>query len=205
MSKEPSCKGVLLASAVSAVRAAISRGAIQRALAESRLAAEDLRFLDENVEPTRWYPVRALGGYLELTAVVAGGTSDAIYDKLGEVSFQITRSSGFYQQLDFEEGVLRGGSPYDFKRFARLLASIWGAFYNFSSWRVDLPEEGDRGGSWIGEAHWMDVVVLHPCLCPTTGGFIRAIFERATGSRVRVQCELPSRDHFLFRLCIEAG
>lgn len=51
----------------------------------------------------------------------------------------------------------------------------------------------------------MDVGPLPDCLCPIAGGFIRAIFECATGSRVHVDCERRSRDHFLFRLRIDAA
>jgi len=200
---EPCCKGLLLASAVMPVRSAIRHGVLQRDAVEARLEAPDVVFLDEKVDPTAWYPVGILGRFLDITAELLGGASDATYDRIGIMSFEAIRATGTYGQLDFEQGRLRGASMSDFKLFAKLLASIWGAFYNFSRWDVEMAEPDDPQGR-LADVHWKDVGPLPGCLCPITRGFIRALYGRAMEGPVDVTSEQLAPDHFLYTICRSA-
>jgi len=199
---EPCCKGVLLLPAVAAVRGAIKAERIRREEVEARLEAEDLMYLDEKVSPTSWYPVGSLGRYLDITVRLAGGPSEAVHRKLGEIAADSTRASGMYQQHEFEEGTLSDWSSADIKRFSRLLATIWRAFYNFSDWRISVEEEERPGGakSTVARVDWEGVGPLSNALCPITAGFTKRLFDRAVGSEVLIEHQLVSDDVFRYEI-----
>jgi hypothetical protein len=127
-----------------------------------------------------------------------GGDDEPTYEKLGRIALETTRASGTYQQLDFEDGRLRGCTPSDFKLFSRLLATIWGSFYNFSTWRLEMSDPAPGSGEMRVIVHWEDVGPLPASLAPTTRGFIRALFEHASLSEVDIDGGRVSPDHFRY-------
>ena len=193
----PSVKGILLSASVAGIQAALAEGRTSRIQVEVQLEAEHIPFLDEKLDPTRWYPVQVIGRMADVLAGIMGGMPDAAQRKLGAAGVSIIRESGTYQQADFEPGSLVGASPNEVRAFARVTASVWPAMYSFGRTRVEWEEE--TGAVLV---HYEDVAACPESIRHTIEGFTAEVARIASDGRSQVTCERPSPDHFLTRILI---
>ena len=97
----PSIKGTAYLSAHADVNALLARRALTRSELEVALAAEDLRLLDEKVQPTAWYPIASYRRLLQLLCEKEGkGDVQAYLIGRGEKAGERIAATGIYQQLD---------------------------------------------------------------------------------------------------------
>lgn len=184
----PSIKGTAFLSAHADVNALLARGAVTRQELEAALEAEDLRLLDRKVQPADWYPIES---YRRLLRVLcdkeSGGDEQAYLIARGERAGERIAATGIYQQLDTNAELLG-------TRTGRIVITIAGLIYNFTSWHFE------RAGSSIGH---FSIRVEQAEAFPeaarfTTQGFIQYVSARIVGNPMRATSErpLPSRIFF---------
>jgi hypothetical protein len=191
----PSVKGILLGATVAGIQAAIAGQRIARVQVEVQLEAEHIAYLDEKLDPTRWYPVQVIGRMSDVLAGILGGMPDDALRQLGGAGVAILRQSGMYQQANFEPGSLAGANPSQMRAFARVTASVWPAMYNFGRTRVE-----SEPGSGAVLVHYEDVAACPDSIRYTIEGFTAEIARLASADRTEVTSERPSPDHFVTRI-----
>lgn len=181
----------MLMGAVAQVRKAIRSGATDLDRVTARLEAEDLSFLEEKVEATRWYPVGTLGRYLEVLASLSPGPRDETLYKLGELSLMVAQRSGSYPQLRNEGKRADQNDPSERRLMLRMRMSVWSAFYSFGSFKIEVDPEGKPAIEYV------DVGPLPDAIRPTIEGFMAAITSDLDGRPVRVTSERPTPDRIV--------
>jgi hypothetical protein len=192
---DPSVKGILLAATVAGIQGAIADGRISRVQVEVQLDAEHIPYLDEKLEPTRWYPVGVIGAMSEVLAGIVGGLPEDAFRRLGAAGVEIVRRSGLYQQADFAPGSLCGANATQRKAFARVTASVWPAMYDFGRTRVE-----SEAGSGAILVHYEDVAACPEPIRFTIEGFTAEVARLASNGAARVSSERPGLDHFVMRI-----
>ncbi|MDH3687535.1 MAG: hypothetical protein OEP95_14980 [Myxococcales bacterium] len=188
-------KGILLATTVQGIHGALGAGSLKRETVEARLEARDLALLEEKIDPTRWYPVDAIANLTELLAGVLGGPRDLALRRLGEAAVEILRSNGTYRQLAFEPGSLKPGDPAELRSAGRLIASVWPAFYDFGTTRIESEAE-----SAVILLHFED---LGSCPSPvrhTIEGFTARVAQLLSHGALSASFPAAAADHIVIRL-----
>lgn len=186
----PSIKGIAIQSVIEDVRKALGDGRLSRDAVEVRLAAEDLRAIDEEIAVARWYPIETFRRLLELLASVeAPGQAEAYFVRRGARAADRIAAAGVYRQLDLS--VEQFGT-----RVGNLAVTVSGAIYNFTRWTY-LPAKdetpGEFGVQLDGAIHFPDAALF------TSLGFIQQIAARVAGQPVEVKWERPWPDRVIFR------
>jgi len=188
-------KGILLATTVQGIHGALAAGSLARETVEARLEPRELQLLDEKLDPTRWYPVDSIANLMELLAGVLGGPRDLALRRLGEAAVEILRSNGTYQQLAFEPGSLETGDPSELRAAGRLIASVWPAFYDFGTTRIE--PEADSNAILL---HFED---LGSCPSPvrhTIEGFTARVAELLSAGALTAAFPAAPADRIVIRL-----
>ena len=186
----PSIKGTAFLSAHADVNALLARGAISRQELEVALEATDLHVLERKVQPADWYPMECYRRLLRLLCdKEAGGNDEAYLVARGERAGERIAATGIYQQLDTNAELLG-------TRTGRIVITIAGLIYNFTSWHFE------RAGSAIGHfsirveqaEHFPEAARF------TTQGFIRYVSTRIVGRPMLATSERPLPSRILFHV-----
>ena len=186
----PSIKGTAFLSAHADVNALLARRAITRDALEVALDAEDLRFLDEKVQPTAWYPIASYHRLLQLLCdKEAKGDVKAYLIARGEKAGERIAATGIYQQLDTNAERLG-------VRTGRIVITVAGLIYNFTSWHFE--REGATVGNFSIRVD--DATDFPEAARFTTQGFIQYASTRIVGRPMLATSERPLPSRILFHV-----
>jgi hypothetical protein len=186
----PSIKGTAFLSAHTDVNALLARGAIARDALEVALEAADLQLLEEKVQPSHWYPIACYRRLLQvLCDKEANGDVQAYLIARGEKAGERIAATGIYQQLDASPERLG-------MRTGRIVITVAGLIYNFTSWRFE------RAGGAIGNfSIRVDEAADFPEAARfTTQGFIQYVSTRIVGHPMRAISERPQPSRIDFHV-----
>lgn len=185
----PSIKGIAFLSAHADVNALLARRAITRDEIEVVLPAEDLRVLEEKVQPTAWYPIACYRRLIQVLCDKEGkGDVQGYLTARGEKAGERIAATGIYQQLDANSGALG-------MRTGRIVITVAGLIYNFTTWRF---ERGNGVGDFsirVDEATDFPEAARF-----TTQGFIKYVSMRIVGRPMRASSERPIPSRILFHV-----
>ena len=134
----PSIKGTAFLSAHADVNALLARRAITREELEVALDAEDLRLLEDKVQPSAWYPIASYRRLLQLLCdKEASGDVQAYLIARGEKAGERIAATGIYQQLDANAEALG-------VRTGRIVITVAGLIYNFTQLALRARGLGHR-------------------------------------------------------------
>jgi hypothetical protein len=185
----PSIKGIAFLSAHADVNALLARRAITRDEIEVALPAEDLRVLEEKVQPTAWYPIACYSRLIQVLCDKEGkGDVQGYLIARGEKAGERIAATGIYQQLDANSGALG-------MRTGRIVITVAGLIYNFTTWHFER-------GSGVGD---FSIRVEEATDFPeaarfTTQGFIKYVSTRIVGRPMRASSERPLPSRILFHV-----
>jgi len=186
----PSIKGTGFLSAHADVNALLARRAITRDELEVALDAEDLRLLEEKVQPSAWYPIASYHRLLHvLCDKEAKGDVQAYLIARGERAGERIAATGIYQQLDTNPERLG-------MRTGRIVITVAGMIYNFTSWHFE--REGATAGHFsirVEEATDFPEPARF-----TTQGFIQYASTCIVGRPMIANSERPLPSRILFHV-----
>jgi hypothetical protein len=186
----PSIKGTAFVSAHADVHALLGRGALTRDALEVALEAQDLGILDEKVQPAAWYPIATYDRLLRvLCEHEAGGSVEGYLVARGEKAGERLAASGIYQQLGATTGALRAHT-------GRIVLTVAGLIYNFTSWRF----AGERGNVRRFSLEVDEAADFPESARLTTQGFIQYAATRIIGQPMRATSERPLASRILFHV-----
>jgi hypothetical protein len=200
----PSIKGTALAAVVTDLQQLVASGRIAREAVEARLAAEDLRLLDDKVLPGLWYPLGSYARMAELLWEVEGENDPAYLVARGARAAERLFEAGLYQQMQRGEAIgaekrERGEAWTEFD--GNLMASLAGAIFNVSRWRYRRhPEDASLSRLEVTEADALPEVSRW-----AAQGFVEYMASRLTGVRVQATSERPSPSRIVFTLRSQPG
>jgi hypothetical protein len=185
----PSIKGTAFLSAHADVNALLARRAITRDEIEVVLPAEDLRVLEEKVQPTTWYPIACYRRLIQLLCdKEANGDVQAYLIARGEKAGERIAATGIYQQLDASPERLG-------MRTGRIVITVAGLIYNFTSWNFERA-----GGFGEFSIRVEDAIDFPEAARFTTQGFVQYASTRIVGRPMRASSERPIPSRILFHV-----
>ena len=186
----PSIKGTAFLSAHADLNALLERHAITRDELEVALPSEDLGILDGKVQPTAWYPIASYKRILQVLCDREGrGDVQAYLIARGEKAGERIAATGIYQQLDTNSDALGMAT-------GRIVITVAGLIYNFTSWHFDRTNAtvGNFSIRVEDAADFPDAARL------TTQGFIQYSSTRIVGKPMRATSERPEPSRILFHV-----
>jgi hypothetical protein len=183
-------------SIVSDVKRLVEEGRIGEDFLEARLEAEDLRILEEKVQPGMWYPTASYGRLGGILDEIEGGGRPEYFIGRGARAAERLFAAGVYSQLErIEERAAQLDGPGALTRLdIRLTLSLWNAMFNFTTWSYE-PDPGDPNAficEVSGAADFPDVLRW------AAQGFLEYGFSRLAGAAVSVSSERPDRDKIIY-------
>lgn len=175
-----SIKGSIFSRAVEDLRKLVTEGEVSRDELERRLRPSDLAYLDQPLQLSGWYDVKAYGRMLELLRDVAGGGKNEYLRARGVESAEALLEAGLYQQMEYLDRTKLAAAtdPEErFKAFGRdlkLLISMFKSILSFSVPTVKVdPDHPSRYLIEISEAE-----DYPEALAWTTDGFINRMAQQ---------------------------
>jgi len=182
----PSVKGVTMLKAVSRLQALREDGKLDDFQLESWLDSEDLRFIDQRIAPTLWYPIDCYERMMLLVRTTEGGVGDEYWVRFGaETAAEVFESKSV-------QIIMKGARAFG-PRAGVALIKLSGLFYNFAQWEW----EGEITGSFSITATGatpLPELSRHGSL-----GFIQYFAEQFVGRKVPMTSERPTPDIVIFR------
>lgn len=183
----PAIKGTAFLSAHADVNRLVEEGRLSRDDLELRLAADDLRILDEKVAPAAWYPIACYERLVELLADLEGaGSRETYLVGRGTRAAERLSAAGIYQQLDAS---IESWGP----RVGRIIITLSSLMYSFTRWSFAT---GDRPGHF--EIRVEDAADFPEASRFATQGFIEFVAQRTVGAPVRVRSRRPAPDLVIY-------
>lgn len=202
----PSIKGSVFKNVIDDLARAQGEGRVSQEDVDTRLAAEDLAFLETEISPAAWYPMESYGRFMQLLGEIEGAGKDAYFVERGRASARRLMESGLYQQLGFLSrweqaiGSHRGDQSMAIAGYARnlrMVSSLASAIYSVGKWEVEPdPDHTGRVRIAVREAHaYSEPMRL------AIEGFLNEC-ARATRKELthHFVSERPSRDLILIRM-----
>jgi hypothetical protein len=169
----PSIKGSAIAAHMDDLRALVESGRLGQDELELHLEAQDIRLLDEKIEPSLWYPVDSADRIANLLAAQRG-TDPVRYGKdMGRRSMQMVLAQEGIRR--FVAGALGRGD-----KAGPALVGLASLVFNFGRWSF----EGESLSSFrivMSEAAALPATSLH-----SVAGFIEALSESVLHRRIQV-------------------
>ena len=181
-------KGSLFQGIVSEVKRLIAEGKVHTADLESLLTAKDQELIGQAILPGSWYPIATHDRMLQLLANKhAAGAEAAFWIEGGRQAADQLAASGMYRQ--FEQ---RSSNLEDF--VGRVLVTLSGAVYNFTSWKWGGASADHRGFTIevSDAAHFPETCRLR------AQGFIERAASRATRTDWYVTSRRVPPDRIVF-------
>jgi len=184
----PSIKGSLFGVVVEELREHLDAGRISRDAAEAVLRQEDFAVIEEKIRAGTWYPIDLHERVLSLLCRTVGAGRREYLVEGGRRAADALAESGIYAQLEVK------GDENRVRKFGRILVTLSGAIYSFSSWRF---------AEWNAEEGWFTIEVTDATALPDlvvarAEGFVECAIANACGGDWQVTSRRPSRDHVLF-------
>jgi hypothetical protein len=192
----PCIKGSVLDQLVADVNRLREAGRISPEQLAARLEPEDLELLERKLSPSTWYPIDCYRRLTEVLLDLEGYGSKDFLRMRGQAVAERLIESGVYQQMErLKASAAPSMSMEEYTRRTRLTASIYGAVFNFTHWKVLAdPDHPKRLLLEItGAEHYPEVLRY------TTEGFLtRSSQER--GYRYEWFSERTEPGRILFRM-----
>jgi hypothetical protein len=171
-------KGTAIASVVEDLNRMLEEGKLSRPELEVRLAADDLKVLEQKIVPALWYPLGTYGRFVELLFEKDGSRNTEYLVARGRRAAERIRATGLYAQLGIDRA-----SWGD--RIGKILVSLGPAMYKDTAWSFDILSEHPF-------RYRIEVRVSpdFPDLCRhSTQGFIDYLTQLDAKRRMRVTSE----------------
>jgi len=148
---EPSTKGSIFKGAIDDLARLRETGRLSEEQIDAGLTAEDLVFLETDVNPASWYPMESYARVTQLLGDVEGAGKDSYFVERGRASARRLMKAGLYQQLAFlsrwNEKTRRGARDEsaliaDYASKLRMVTSMASSIYNVGKWVVE-PDPGN--------------------------------------------------------------
>jgi hypothetical protein len=159
---EPSIKGSIFKGVVDDLARLREKGEVSEEEAEAGLDAEDLVFLESDVNPASWYPMESYARITQFLGETQGAGKDGYFVDRGRASARRLIKAGLYQQLAFlrrwNESSRRGAGDEsaliaDFASKLRMVISLASSIYNVGKWVVESdPDNPGRVSIAVREA-----------------------------------------------------
>jgi hypothetical protein len=192
----PSIKGVALRSLVEDAKHQVEAGTTSPG--DLALLGEAERtMLDDGVLDSMWYP---LTSYERLTKFVQRtlGRGDPNYVRNRGVALaERLIALGLYQQVDFVTRAGKAESMDQAVSTLRLVASMWGGFFNVGQWTVHRDDATGKYGLVV-----RDAAALPDLVCEALLGVIGRLAQE-TGASSDVRMERPTRDVVQYTLQLD--
>lgn len=192
----PSIKGIAITQLVEDVCSLRDQNAEGPSRLEARLIPSALALLDEKIQPTRWYPIDAYESLTELLCEAEGQDRIAYLRKRGAGSAERVLATGMYQQISFLRERYNPTDLENFKRELKLVVTLQGAFFNFTSWVV--AEDSEHEGRLQIEIR--DAEYFPEVLCHTTAGFVTRLAGEVRDRGLEWYTERPRKDLVILRM-----
>jgi hypothetical protein len=195
----PSIKGSAFQTVVRDVLRLLESGKLPRKVAEARLAAEDLRLLEDKILPGVWYPLTSHERLTELLWEFEGGRDPKYLTARGARAAERLFDAGLYQQMQRGEelGAAKRERGEPWSEFdGNLMTSLAAAIFNVSRWRYRRhPEDVLVSRIEVTGARELPEVARW-----AAQGFVEYMATRMTGVPVQVTSERPVPDRIVFTL-----
>jgi hypothetical protein len=134
--QQPSIKGAAFCGTVARLPACLESGQVTEEQVELRLEAQDLRFLDEKIEPTLWYPIASAGRIDELVGDLSGQECEEYFVACGLEEVDTVFSKGVFET--FIEGARKMEG-----RIGETLTRLASLGFNFGRWTYEEVSYGE--------------------------------------------------------------
>lgn len=195
----PSIKGTAFQSVVDDLREMLSAGRITREWLASRVAAEDLRILEDRILPGVWYPLESYRRLTEVLVQIDGGGRADYVVRRGARAAERLFAAGLYLQLERGEEIgaqkRQRGEGWT-EREGNLVASLSGAIFNVSRWRFCVDPQDPA----VQRIEASDAGALPEVSRLAAQGFIEYTATRLASAPVSVTSERIGRDRIVFTL-----
>jgi hypothetical protein len=198
----PSIKGIAFSSIVADVVRLVEEGRIDKDELAVRLEAEDLRFMDEKVQPGKWYPTASYARFGAVLDRIEGRGRPAYFIERGARAAERLFAAGVYSQLeraDRRAAEIEGESSLT-RLDIRVTLSLWNAMFNFTTWEYQ-PDPNDLNTFTCevsGATGFPEVLRL------AAQGFLEYGFSRLAGSPVAVASERTGEDQIVYSFDLNA-
>jgi hypothetical protein len=150
---EPSIKGSIFKGVIDDLARLLEEGRVSEEQIETKLVAEDLVFLEAEVNPASWYPMESYARITQLLGEIEGAGKEGYFVKRGRASARRLIKAGLYQQLSFlprwNERTSRGAGDEsaliaNYASKLRMVISLASSIYNVGKWVVESDPENPR-------------------------------------------------------------
>ena len=186
---EPSIKGSVVKVTLDELRDLVHRGVLSETKLRGRLEPEVAAFaLDRSITISDWYPARLYDAVLRtMVQELHGGRIQDLAERGRDTARELAEK-GIYAQLK------RPPDGRSDPSLIRLIISLSGAIYNFTSWELGAFEDGA-----------FEIVISDADAYPDTFmwrnvGFVEVATTLATGHPWSVTCTRPTRDRIVLRV-----
>lgn len=147
---EPSIKGSIFQGVIGDLARLREEGRVSEEQIEAKLHAEDLVFLEAEVNPALWYPMESYARITQFLGEIEGADKEDYFVNRGRASARRLMKAGLYQQLAFlprwNEGTSLGIGDEsaliaDYARKLRMVISLASSIYNVGKWVVESDPE----------------------------------------------------------------
>lgn len=195
MATTPSIKGSAISSVIEDVCRLRDAGEITPERLESSLERADLALLDAKVQAALWYPIDSYRRLSELLRDVEGRNHPRYVVERGRCAAERIWNAGLYVQLQHGEekaAAARREGGFLSERDSRLITSLSGAIFNFTTWRYRA--DGAHALIEVTEAEALPDVSVE-----AASGFLEYVVSRLRGSETNVVAQRPTPDRVEFR------
>jgi len=183
----PSIKGSLFSVVVEELHEHLDAGRISRDAAEAMLLREDLAAIGEKIRVGTWYPIDLHDRVLRLLCQTVGAGRREYLVEGGRRAADALAESGLYAQLEVK------GDDSRLREFSRILVTLSGAIYSFSSWHL-VDSDAGKGSFSIDVT---DATALPDLVVARAEGFVERAITNAFGGDWEVTSQRPSPDHII--------
>ena len=128
--QQPSIKGAAFFGTVARLQACLESEQVTEEQVELRLEAQDLRFLDEKIEPSLWYPIASAGRIDELVVELSGREREEFFVACGLEEVNSVFSRGIFETL------IEGARKME-ARAPEALTHLASLGFNFGRWTCE--------------------------------------------------------------------
>ncbi len=198
----PSIKGIAFSSIVADVVRLLEEGRIDRDALTVQLEAEDLRIMDEKIQPGLWYPTASYARFGAVLDQIEGGGQPSYFIGRGARAAERLFAAGVYSQLErADKRAAEIESEGALTRLdIRLTLSLWNAMFSFTTWSYE-PDSSDTNTFTCnvgGASDFPEVLRL------AAQGFLEYGFSRLAGSPVTVASERTGEDEIVYSFSLNA-
>jgi len=184
--QQPSIKGAAFCGTVARLQACLESGQATQKQVELRLEAQDLRFLEEKIEPSLWYPIASAGRIDELVVERSGREREEFFVACGLEEVDSVFSSGLFETL------IEGARKME-TRAPEALTHLASLGFNFGRWSSEEVSPGDF------TVKAQDVTPLPESVRYTVQGIILGLARKIRDVGIEISSQRLRRDEIIYR------